>query len=137
MNGKIISFATMQADHRQWDHVHSIWRVDLESWRREHEAALSELRKLQEMILQHGQALEAHARAIEQHQQDLSNHERAISEYEHQGTDERLQETMANAHQQLTLRHQTQRDAHQRIGKHHRVVRDRLANVKAALEAAM
>ncbi len=137
MNGKNVSFATMQADHRQWDHVHSIWRVDLESWRRQHEAALSELSDLQDMIREHGQALEAHATAIEHQQQDLRSHERAISEYEHQETDERLQKTLARAHQQMTLRHQTQLDAHQRIGNHHRVVMDRLANAKAALEAAM
>jgi hypothetical protein len=137
MNEKPVSFASMRADHRQWDYVHSTWRVDLERWQHEHESALSELTKLQEMIHQHGEALEAHAKAIEQHQEDLSNHERTMSEYEHQGTDEHLQETMASAHQELTLRHQTQRDAHQRIAKHHRVVMDRLANVKAALEAAM
>jgi chromosome segregation ATPase len=137
MNQEILSFTSMQADHRRWDHVHSTWRVDLEHWQREHESALSELTKLQEMIRQHGEALAAHAQAIEQHQQDLSNHDQAISEYEHLGTNERLQETLADAHRALSERHQTQRDAHQRIGKHHRTVMERLANVKAALEAAL
>jgi chromosome segregation ATPase len=137
MNQEIVSFAGMQADHRQWDSAHSTWRADVERWQREHQSALSELAELQEMIREHGAALESHAQAIEGHQQALRDHGRAISEYEHQGIGERVQETMASKHQELAERHRTQRDAPERIEKHHRTVVARLARVKAALEAGM
>jgi phosphohistidine phosphatase SixA len=117
--------------------VHSTWRTDVERWKREHQSALSELTTLQEMIRQHGEALEAHAKMIEDHQRSLRDHGRAMSEYEHHGTAERLQEALAGKHRELAHEHLTNRDAHQRIGKHHQTVMARLAAVQAALEAAM
>jgi chromosome segregation ATPase len=137
MNQEIVSFAGMQADHRQWDSIHSTWRADVERWQREHQAALSELAELQAMIREHGEALKSHAQTIELHQQALGDHGRAMSEYEHQGIGERVQEAMASKHQELAGRHRTQREAHERIEKHQRTVMARLARVKAALEAAM
>ncbi|NLF68365.1 MAG: hypothetical protein GX575_04840 [Candidatus Anammoximicrobium sp.] len=137
MNQETVSFAGIQADHRQWTSVHSAWRDDVERWQREHQSALSELAKLQGMIREHGEALESHAQAIELHQQALRDHGRAMSEYEHQGIGEGVQEAMAGQHRELAERHRKQRDAHERIEKHHRTVIDRLTRVKAALEAAM
>jgi hypothetical protein len=37
----------------------------------------------------------------------------------------------------LTTRHRAQREAHQRISEHHQVVMNRVADLRAALEAAM
>lgn len=137
MNQETLTFAGMQADHHQRDHVHSTWRVDVERWQREHESALSQLATLQKLIRQHGEALESHAQAIERHQRGLRDHGQAMSEYEHPSTGERLQEILASSHRELAEQHRTQRDAHERIGEHHQTVMARLATVKAALEAGL
>jgi len=32
MNKEPSTLEDMQADHRQWGHAHSAWRVDIERW---------------------------------------------------------------------------------------------------------
>ena len=137
MNQEILTFPGMETDHRQWDHVHSTWRVDIERWQRDHKLAVSQLAKLQEMLRQHGEALESHEQTIERHQQDLRDHDRAMSEYRSQGVGEILQEKLASKHRELAERHETQYEAHVRIRKHHYTVMARLAKLEAAIEAAM
>lgn len=137
MNHEVLTFPGVQTDLRRWDYVHSTWRADIERWQREHESALSQLAKLQEMIRLHGEALESHAQAIERHQQDLRDHGRAMSEYQSHGADEPLQEKMASKHIELAGQHKTQHEAHERIEDHHRTVMAHLAMLETAIEAAM
>ena len=137
MTQEILTFPCMQADQRQWDYVHSTWCVDIECWQREHESALSQLAKLQEMLRLHGEALGSHARAVEGHQQGLQDHGQAMSEYQNQGAGETLQETMASKHRELAERQRTQHEAHERIKKHHHTVMAHVTMLKAAIEAAM
>ena len=137
MNQEIFTFPGMQAEHRQWDYVHSTWRVDVERWQREHESALSQLAKLQEIIRLHGEALESHAQAIERHQQGLRDHGRAMSEYQSQGVDEPLQEKMASKHRKLAGQHKAQGDAHERIKEYHHTVMAHLTMLRTAIDAAM
>jgi len=137
MNEELLTFPGMQADHRQWDYVHSTWRVDIDRWKKEHESGLSQLAKLQEMIRQHGEALESHAQAIERHQQGLRDHGRAMSEYQNQGAGKPVQETMADKHRELAGHHTTQHEAHERIKKHHHTVMAHLTALTTAIEAAM
>jgi hypothetical protein len=137
MEQEVVTYPGMQADHRQWDYIHSTWRVDIERWRGEHEASLLQLAKLQEMIRQHGEALESHAKAIERHQESLRDHGRAMSSYQGHGAGEPLQETMASKHRENAERHEMHRDAHERIKKHHHTVMAHLTMLKTALEAAM
>ena len=137
MKQEVVTVASMQSDHRQWDYEHSNWRADIEHWQREHESALSQLAKLQELIRQHGEALHWHTNALEQHQQSLRNHKRAMSVYQTQGGGERLQETLAETHGEHAQRHKTQQVAHERIKKHHHTVMAHLTMLKTAIEAAM
>ena len=136
MNREPSTLEDMQADHRQWDHVHSTWRVDIGRWRTEHESALSELAKLQEIIRQHGDALDAHAKTIERHQQEPRDHERAMAELKREGG-EQLQEAMRKEHCEHAEQHNGQRAAHERIKKHHHTVMAHLTMLRAAIEAAM
>ena len=137
MNQEVVTFSDMQSDHRQWDYIHSTWRADVDRWQREHESALSQLAKLEEMIRQHGEALESHSQAIARHQQHLRDHNRAMSEYQHQGAGEPMQKAMASKHRELSGQQKTQHEAHERIKKHHHTVMANLALLKAAIEAAM
>ena len=126
----------MQADHRQWDYVHLAWRVDIASWRREHELALSELAKLEEVVHQHGDALDAHAEAMERQQDSLRDHERAIAEFKREGGGQ-LQKAMRNEHREHAELHNVQRAAHERMKKHHHTVVAHLTMLRAAIDAAM
>jgi hypothetical protein len=137
MTQELLTFPGMQGDHRQWDYVHSTWRADVERWQREHESALSQLAKLEEMIRQHGRALESHAQAIEHHQQGLRDHGRAMAEFQKPGGGEPVQNAMASKHRELTGQHRTQHEAHERIKKHHHTVMAHVTMLKAAIEAAM
>jgi chromosome segregation ATPase len=137
MNQETLRLASMQATRRQWDSVHSSWQADVERWQREHQSALAELEKLQAMIREHGKALEAHAQTVESHYQALREYGQAMAEYERQGSAAQIAETIAAKHRELGRQHHAQQDAHERIEKHHQTVMTRLANVEAALEAAM
>ena len=135
MKNEMYTFPDMQADYRLWDHAHSIWRIDNEGWRGEHETALLQLAKLHQVVRQHGKSLESHAQAIEDHQKDLRDQDRAMSEYQNQG--EPLQETMVSKHLELAERYKMQHKAHERIKKHHHSVMAHVMMLRAAIEAAM
>jgi hypothetical protein len=137
MNQEVVTFASMQDDHRQWDYECLKWRTDIERWQGEHEAALSDLAMLQEFVRQHGEALQCHADALEQRQRSLRDHDRAISEYAMQGRGERAQEKLAEAHREYVRHHDAQQNAHERIKKHHDTVMARLETLKVAIEAGM
>mgnify|MGYP001034689609 CR=1 FL=1 len=137
MNQPVLTFPAVEADYRQWDYVHSTWRVDIERWRREHESALAQLAKLQEIIRLHGDALNSHAEAVERHHQSLQDNARAMSEYQSQGGGEGVQQRMASHHNELAEQHEAQRDAHERIKKYHHTVMAHLATMKTAIDAAM
>lgn len=126
----------MQPDHRMWDHEHSAWRVDVARWGTEHESALSELAKLQEIIRQHGDALDAHAETMERHQDSLRDHDRAMGEFKRNGGGS-LQEAMEKKHHEYAEQHNGQRAAHERIKQHHHTVMAYLTMLRAAIEAAM
>jgi hypothetical protein len=137
MNQEVVTFASMQDDHRQWNYECLKWRADIERWQGEHEAALSDLAKLEEFVRQHGAALQCHAEALEQRQRSLHDHDRAISEYARQARGERTQEKFAEAHREHVRRHDAQQDAHERIKKHHDTAMARLETLKTAIEAGM
>lgn len=137
MNEQTIRMEDMQAAYRQWDAVHSTWRADVERWQREHQAALAELAKLQGLVRQHCEAVDAHLQEIERCQQDLCDNQRAMSEFDQQSVGEDLQRALFSKHLACGERHRAQRIAHERIDEHHQKVMKRVQGVTAALEAAM
>jgi len=136
MNTESTTLEGMQADHRQWDRVHSTWRVDIEHWKKEHESAVAELMELQEVVRLHGDALDAHAETIERHQSGLRAHGRAMAE-PHLDVHGQLHESLKKAHREHAEKHDGQRSAHERIKKHHHTVMAHLKMLRTALDAAM
>ena len=126
----------MQAEHRQWDYVHSAWRVDIERWRGEYITALSELAKLQETLHPYGDTINEHAESMERLDSRLRDHERALAEFKGKG-DGQLQEALELEHRKHAELHSGQCTAHDRIQKHHQAVMTQLRLLKAAIEDAL
>ena len=126
----------MRPDHRQWDYEHSIWRVDIERWRTEHESALSDLAKLQEIIREHGDLLDTHAETMEWQQQRLRDHNRAMAEFKRVGGGS-VQEAMGMEHRKHAEQHNGQRAAHERIEEYHHKVVAHQTTLRAAIEAVL
>ncbi len=131
------SFSDMHADHRLWASEHSMWNDDIELWHRQHASALTQLKTLEDLILQHGECLDAHAQQVGHIQRSVEGHEASMAAYRREGADAEGQEAMCANHSQQSERHAKQREAHERIKKHHHTVMAHLTMLKAAIEAAM
>lgn len=137
MNAQVLTFAGMHADHRLWQSEHALWRDDLESWQSQHKTALEQLAALEQMIRNHGEALDCHAEDIQRIEHSLREHEKAMAAFQREGTNAEVQEPMLKNHRQQAERQSRQRAAHERIKKHHHTVMAHVMMLKSAIEAAM
>ncbi len=131
------TFAEMHSDHRQWASEHSMWSDDLELWCSQYESALAEVKKLEDMMRQHGEGLDAHSQIISRIQHSLEDHERSMAAYQRDGSGAEGQEGMCANHAQQADRHNHQREAHERIKRNHHTMMAHLTMLKAAIEANM
>ena len=127
----------MHAEHRLWASEHSMWCDDIELWYRQHESALTQLKKLEELIRQHGECLDCHAQEVQHLQHSAEGHEASMAAYRREGADAEGQQAMCANHLQQAERHAKQREAHEWIKKHHHTVMAHLTMLKTAIEAAM
>lgn len=136
MAEKIATIESMRADHQTWLAAHARWRQDIDRWQAEHEAAVTRLAEMQEIVRGHGECLEEHARAVCQAEEATTAHEREIAAFI-AGKSDRPQDLAANRHQEQEGVFGRQQDAHERIKKHHEAVMAQLQILETAAGAAM
>jgi hypothetical protein len=136
MSAEIVTFETMQAEHKTWLAAHADWRRDIERWQAEHKSAATRLTAMQSLIREHGKALEEYARALRDVEDAITAHDREIAEHR-AGKGSQAQDVIANRHRDKEGVFGRQQDAHGRIKKHHEEVMAQLRNLESSAEAAM
>jgi hypothetical protein len=136
MSAEIVTFETMQAEHKTWLAAQADWRRDIERWEAEHKSAATRLTAMQSLICEHGKALEEHARELRRVDDAIAVHDRAIAEHR-AGKGYQAQDIIANRHRDKERVFSRQQDAHGRIKKHHEEVMAQLRHLESSAEAAM
>lgn len=136
MSENVVSFTTMQADHRAWSDARVHWRCEMQQWQREHDAAVARLAELQKLIHLHGEALTDYAKTLNDADKTAADHDRQMAEYE-AGKTQVPQDVLANRHQEQVQRFAHQGEAHDRIKKHHEGVLAQLRQLEVAATSSM
>jgi hypothetical protein len=131
-----ISFATMQADHRDWNEARVQWRCKMQKWQQEHDAAVARLAELQKVIRAHGEALSEYSETLTEAEKTAAEHDRQMAKYE-SGKSQEPQDVLANRHQEQAGLFAREQEAHERIRKHHEEVMAQLRRLEAAATASM
>lgn len=131
-----LTFATMHAEHRQWQSEHSMWKDDIANWREQYEPALAQLKELEDLVRRHGESLDAHLQTTERIQHSVEQHEKSMAGYLRAGEDAEGQEAMSKNHRQKAERHAQERVVHEQLKKRHHTLMAHLTLLKAAMDAA-
>ncbi|HVX63053.1 MAG TPA: hypothetical protein VHC19_20695 [Pirellulales bacterium] len=111
----------MHSDHRLWDSEATLWEDDIQIWEGELNAALAEMKQLEEVLAEHRKGLESHAEAIRAARADRATHEHALAKYEHGETGEDLV-VLAQKHEAEAEHRAELRQTHERVKRHHHTV---------------
>jgi hypothetical protein len=117
----VLSHAEMHTDHQQWTIEEALWEDEARIWRKEMDAALAELKKLEAVLHDEHASLDAHAEAVHDLRQKRSSHEWALADYERGGCDQTLI-ALAKKHEREAEEHLQRRHAHERVRQHHHKV---------------
>lgn len=131
-----INDESMHHDHRQWESDVSMWRDDIDIWQRGHQNALGEIRRIEERLVGHADALKSHVNQLDSHEANALEHEHAVAA-ECRGQTAPTPDSIADHAKEATA-HQHLRDAHERIKKHHhQTVLAHIAMLKATLDSVI
>jgi hypothetical protein len=111
----------MHTDHQQWTIDEALWEDEARIWRKEMDAALAELKKLETVLRGERAELDAHAQDIRGLRDTRASHEGALADYERGGGNGALI-AMAKEHEREAEKHLQQRHAHERVKQHHHTV---------------
>ncbi len=111
----------MHEQHIRWQREHETWLADIDKWKKQVHAALSDLADVQGFLRDSADALEDHANTIWESQQRLTAHELAVSEEARLG-EHKTDKAWADTHSEHAAQHERTAEAHERIKKHHHEV---------------
>ncbi len=119
MSEPLSTSSVTRQDHQFWKQEHGTWREDIALWQEEHDAMLTALQALEQVVKRHGKALATHADAINKHEAALDLCDRVSAEqevgYEHPGAEAAEHDD----HQRQGIAHFQQRQTHERMKREH------------------
>jgi DNA repair ATPase RecN len=111
----------MHEQHIKWQHDHEAWLADIDEWKKELGAALTNLTDLEALLRDSLDGMETHANTVWEAQQRIKAHEAIISEESRDG-ENKTDKEWETTHKELSSQHEHVFEVHERIKKyHHRV----------------
>jgi hypothetical protein len=117
----VLSHPEMHLQHKRWSEAEALWQDESRVWLSEIDAALADFKKLESILREHRDALEAHVQTVGKLRQRRALHEAALADYEQGGHEEHLIE-LAAKHEREGEEHRRQYQAHERVKRHHHTV---------------
>lgn len=137
MTQKFESPAELHADHRHWASEISLWRDDIEAWKKQISTALHELGRIAEAIRDHDKGLSHHLEALEGVESSLEYHEKNLAKSLGGSSDASFDNALHEHHSDEAKKIASQRVAHERLKKYQHIAMAHVATLKSCLESAL